>query len=444
MSAEASRAGSLSRVEIAQIASAAFIYAYPMLYNYKTMHAQAIDRSSATYVGGFGRFRHYSTPYTAANREIVTPNNDTPYSWAWLDLRAEPWVLSVPALPRQRYNVFQWMDLFLFNFAYVGVRSTGFGAGNYLFGGPSWKGAVPAGIARAFVAETEFILCLGRTSLDGPADVPAVEALQAQYVLRPLSMFAGQRPPAAAPTVDWPEWNEDRALSLDFIAYLNLLLQFAQPTHRSEVELMARFGRIGIGPGRAFDAASLSADMRDGIAEGVRAGRATLAKAVATTHSSFDLFGSRDALQDHYLTRAVGAAMGIYGNSKDEAIYVGTREDTDGQPLDGRQRYVLHFEKGRLPPAQFFWSMTMYDLPGRHLVANPIDRYSIGDRTRGLVTNADGSLSIALQHDSPDRDLQANWLPAPAGPFDVIMRIYGPGPDALNGLWRLPNPRRVS
>jgi len=185
--------------EIRAITRDAFIYAYPMLYNYKTLYVQAVDTSAKEYVGGFGKFRQYSQPYTPANKEIVTPNNDTPYSWAWLDLRAEPWVLCVPALPKERYNVFQFVDLFTFNYAYVGVRATGPDAGCYLFPGPGWSGAPPPDIKQVFPSETSFVGMLGRTSENGPTDVKAVQALQAQYKLMPLSTFLKQQAPAPAP-----------------------------------------------------------------------------------------------------------------------------------------------------------------------------------------------------------------------------------------------------
>jgi hypothetical protein len=185
-STTASAAVTASPEEARAIAKDAFIYAYPMLYNYKTMYEQAIDPAAKAYVGGFGKFRNYSQPYGPANKEIVTPNNDTPYSWAWLDLRREPWVLSVPAVPNNRYFVFQWIDLFTYNFAYVGSRTTGNEGGHYLFAGPDWHGETPKGIDKVFRSETDFILTLGRTALNGPDDVKAMQAVQKQYRLAPL------------------------------------------------------------------------------------------------------------------------------------------------------------------------------------------------------------------------------------------------------------------
>ena len=424
------------------IAKDAYIYAYPMLFNYKTLYEQVLDPGSKSYVGGFGKFRNYSHPYGPENKEIVTPNNDTPYSWAWLDLRREPWVLTVPAVKDDRYYVFQWIDLFTYNFAYVGSRATGNGTGHYLFAGPDWHGDTPKGIDKVFRSETDIILTLGRTALNGPADVKNVQALQKQYQLTPLSAFEHTSAPPPAPKVTFPKWDEAKATSIDFISYLNFMLQFTQPTAPSEVDLMQRFAKIGIAPGQPFDPAALPAATREAIEQGVADGKAALADAEKHTTSSYDLFGSRQDLNGDYMKRAVAAGMGIYGNTKEEAVYVGTRVNADHEQLLGSQPYLIHFDKKDLPPAKFFWSMTMYDLPGRHLVANPINRYSIGDRTKGIRYNPDGSLDIYVQHTTPGADKESNWLPAPEGAYNVIARIYGPDASVFDGTWKFPAPQK--
>lgn len=428
--------------EARAIAKDAFIYAYPMLFNYKTLYEQAVDSGSKSYVGGFGRFRNYSRPFGPENKDIVTPNNDTPYSWAWLDLRREPWVLSVPAVPQDRYYVFQWIDLFTYNFAYVGSRATGNGEGHYLFAGPNWHGETPKGIDKVFRSETDLIVTLGRTALSGPSDVKNVQAIQKQYKLAPLSAFEHTGAPPPAPTITFPKWNEAKATSIDFISYLNFLLQFTQPAAPSETELMQRFAKIGIAPGETFDPSTLPPATREAIEQGVADGKAALAAAEKHTTSSFDLFGTRQDLNGDYTKRAVAAAMGIYGNTKEEAVYVGTHMNADHEQLIGSQPYVIHFDKKDLPPAKFFWSMTMYDLPARHLVANAINRYSIGDRTKGIKYGADGSLDIYVQHTTPGADKESNWLPAPEGPYNVIARIYRPGGPVLDGTWKLPVPQK--
>src|SRR6267154_4776335 len=186
-----SSAQNVSPAETQAIARDAYIYSYAMMESYQTWRSQAVDKSANGYVGGFNVFRHYSEPFTPDNRDIVTPNNDTPYSWAWLDLRAEPMVLTVPTVPKGRYYVCQWVDLFTYNFAYVGVRATGAEGASYMFVGPNWKGETPTGIRRVFQAETEIVGTLTRTTLDGPADVANVQAIQAGMKLQPLSAFLG-------------------------------------------------------------------------------------------------------------------------------------------------------------------------------------------------------------------------------------------------------------
>ncbi|SAL71129.1 putative lipoprotein [Caballeronia udeis] len=435
--------GGVTPQETEAIAKDAFIYAYPMLFNYKTLYQQTQDRSNKAYVGGFGKFRHYSQLYGPENKEIVTPNNDTPYSWAWLDLRREPWVLTVPQVPDDRYYVFQWIDLFTYNFAYVGSRATGNGAGHYMLAGPNWNGQTPPGIGKVFKSETDLILTLGRTALNGPSDVSHVVRIQNQYKLTPLSSFEHTTPPPAVENASFPAWDEAKATSVDFIGYLNFMLQFTQPTNPSETEQMQRFAKIGIAPGKPFDVTKLDPATRDALERGVADGKQALAAAEKSTTNSFGLFGSRDDLKSDYMTRAVAAGMGIYGNTKQEAVYVGYRVDADKQQLVGAQPYVLHFDKKDLPPAKFFWSMTLYDLPGRHLVANPIDRYSIGDRTKHLKYGADGSLDLYVQHESPGKEKETNWLPAPTGAYTLIMRIYGPNAEVLDGTWHLVKPTKV-
>ncbi|QKV54088.1 DUF1254 domain-containing protein [Comamonas antarctica] len=421
----------MSADSIRAITKEAYIYAYPMIESYNTMYKQLANPAGREYVGGFGRFRHYSQAYTPENHDIVTPNNDTPYSWAWLDLRAEPWVVSVPAVPGNRYYVQQWIDLFTHNFAYIGSRATGNEAGDYLFVGPRFQGELPTGFKKVFRSETDIVLTLTRTALNGPADVDAVKAVQAGMKLQPLSSFAKTPAPAPAPAVTFPAYDAARGHSHDFIAYLNFLLQFTQPPHPSEVELMKRFASIGIGPGLAFDAARLPAATLAAIDKGVDDGKAALAQKAKTTMSSNGMFGSRAELKNDYLTRAVAAEKGLYGNSLAEAWY-------GGYVGDGSQMATVHFAPGQLPPAKFFWSMTLYTLPERFLYANPLNRYSIGDRTPGLKRDPDGGLTLYLGHVSPGADKESNWLPTPAGRYSAVARVYGPSEAAMNGSWKLP------
>ena len=427
----ASSAQSVAPAEAQSIARDAYIYAYAMTESYQTWRSQAVDPASPGYVGGFNVYRHYSQPFTPDNKDIVTPNNDTPYSWAWLDLRAEPMVVSVPAVPKDRYYVMQWIDLFTQNFAYVGVRSTGFGAGSYMFVGPKWKGKTPPGIKRVFKAESDIVGTLTRTALQGPEDIPNIKALQAQYKLQTLSSFLKQPAPAAPAPISFPPYDKAKARSHDFIGYLNFLLQFAMPPDPSEVALRQRFEKIGIGPGRPWDASKVDPQLLAAIDGGVKDGQAAIEALAAKTFDTNGLFGSRAQLKNNYLNRAVAALKGLYGNSIDEAWY-------GGYLCDGSKPSMVHFSKANLPPGRFFWSMTMYTLPDRFLYANPINRFSIGDRTKGLVYDKDGGLTIHVGNVSPGKDKESNWLPAPATKCSLVARVYGPSKAAMTGKWKLP------
>jgi hypothetical protein len=413
------------------IAKEAYLYAFPMMESYNTWYAQAVVKDSPTYVGGFNTFRHYSQAFTSANHDVVTPNNDTPYSWAWLDLRAEPIVISVPAVPKGRYYVLQLIDLFTYNCAYIGSRATGNEAGSFLMVGPRWKGTVPAGFTKVFHSETEIVGVLGRTQLNGPDDVENVKAVQAGFRLTPLSAFEKTPAPPAPPALAFPPWDKATARTHDFITYLNFLLSLAEPPNPKEVPLRERFARIGIGPGTPWNATTVDPATLAAIDAGVKDAQAELDATIAATHSSNGLFGSREVLGENYLMRAVAAAMGLYGNDLQEAWY-------GGLVADGTTLSTLHFAKDQLPPARFFWSVTLYTLPDRFLYANPLNRYSIGDRTKGLRYDADGGLTIYVGHPSPGADKESNWLPAPAGPYSFVARVYGPSEAAMTGTWKLP------
>lgn len=432
----------LTPAEAKALAAEAWAWGLAPVILYETMYAQAIDAASPGYVGGFNVFRHYDRQFTPADTDIRTPNNDTPYSWAWLDLRAEPIIFSTPAVT-DRYFVNQWVDLYTHNFAYTGTRATGTRGGKWLFAGPGWHGEVPAGIDGVFRAETEIIMTLTRTGVDGEADIPAMKAVQAGFKLTPLSAFAGGKAPLRAPALDWPVWDKAKAEGPGFIEYLNALLRVMPPV-AAEAEMLARFARIGIGPGRPFDAAALAPDIRAAMEAGIAEARAGFeARAVAET-DSMKLFGTRaDLGADYVYNRNVGAALGVLGNTKEEAIYLSQQSEADGSPLDGNRRWRLRFAPGAWPPVELFWSLTMYALPDRNLVENPINRYSIGDRTPGLAPDDDGGLTLWLQPDSPGPGKDSNWLPTPRGPFYFIVRLYGPKAEALDGRWTLPPLERL-
>lgn len=425
------RSAALTPEEARSTAREAYIYGYAPIANYGTWYKQAVDAKAPEYVGGFNVFRNYSEPFTAANHDIVTPNNDTPYSWAWLDLRAEPVVVSVPKVPEGRYYVLQLIDVFTQNFAYIGSRATGNDAGHFLIAGPKWSGKAPDGITEVLRSESDIVGILGRTALNGPEDIAHVKAIQAGYRIEPLSAFANTAPPPTAPAIDFPAFDKAKAEGIGFGAYLNFLLQFAEPPDESEVALRKGFAEIGIGPGQAWKEGGDDPAIRKAVAEGVADGQKALGDRIAVTTTSNGLFGTRAYLKNDYLKRSVAAAMGLFGNSIEEAWY-------GGYVSDGAKLSTIHFAKQDLPPAKFFWSMTLYTLPDRFLYDNPLNRYSLGDRSKGLVYGEDGSLTLYVGHTSPGEDKETNWLPAPEGAYSLVARVYGPSAAAIDGTWQLP------
>ncbi len=437
--------GAVTPEQARAIAKEAYIYGFPMVDSYRIQYAYFVDSHDPEYKGDWNQVHSIARVYTPADTAVQTPNSDTPYSMLGADLRTEPLVLTVPPIEQDRYFSLQFVDGYTYNFAYVGSRTTGNSGGKYLLAGPGWKGQKPAGINEVITSDTDLALVIYRTQLFGPDDLENVKKIQADYTVQPLSAFLNQPAPAAAPPIDFvpPLTAEQEKTSPQFFDILNFALRFA-PTLPSEQDLRARFATIGIGPDGTFDAEKLSPEMRSAIQAGMADAWAELDafkkdKLVTGQVTSGDLFGSKDELKDNYLYRMAGAVQGIFGNSKQEAMYPNLATDSTGAPLDGANNYTLTFAPGQLPPANAFWSVTMYKMPESLLVANPINRYLINSSMLpGLAKNPDGSLTIYVQNSSPGPEKDANWLPAPPGPFKLVMRLYWPKPDALSGAWQPP------
>jgi hypothetical protein len=429
------------------IAKEAYIYGFPIVDNYRVNYAYFVDKQNPEYKGGWNEIHNTARVYTPADTAIQTPNSDTPYSAVGADLRAEPLVLTVPPIEQDRYYSLQFVDGYTYNFDYVGSRTTGNGGGKYLLAGPDWKGEKPAGIDKVITSDTDLALVLYRTQLFGPSDLDNVKKIQAGYQVAPLSVYLNQPSPAPAPAIDFapPLTSDQQKTSPQFFDILNFALRYA-PTLPAEQAMRDRFATIGIGPDGDFDADKLSPEMRSAIEAGMADAWAELGalkkdKIDTGQVGAADFFGTAQYLNGNYLYRMAGAALGIYGNSKDEALYPGTSVDSTGQPLTGADTYTYRFASGQLPPVNAFWSLTMYALPQSELVANPIGRYLVNSpMLSSLVKDPDGGITLYLQKDSPGADKEANWLPAPDGPFQVILRLYWPKPDALNGQWQAPKP----
>src|SRR5207245_1655315 len=313
-----------------------------------------------------------------------------------------------------------------------------------MIAGPNWKGETPKVVKKVFRSETQFVFAVYRTQLFKPDDIDNVKKVQAGYKAQTLSAFLGQPAPKAAPAIDFikPLSPPEEKTSPEFFNILNFVLRFC-PTVPSETELMARFAKIGVGAGKTFDSSKLSPEMKTDIEQGMGDAWAAFGglekEFAAGKVTSGDVFGTRQFLKNNYLYRMCAAVLGIYGNSKLEAMYPMYLVDAAKQKLTGSNRYTVRFAPGELPPVNAFWSLTMYELPSSLLVANPINRYLLNSpMLPQLKRDADGSLTLLVQHESPGTDQEANWLPGPVGPFVMAMRLYWPKDEALEGKWTAP------
>jgi hypothetical protein len=431
------------------IAKEAYIYGEPIVDNYRVQYAYFVDAQNREYKAPWNHIWNSARLFTAADKAIQTANSDTLYSMIGADLRAEPIVLTVPAMEKNRYFSVQLIDYYTQNFAYIGTRTTGNGGGTFLLAGPDWKGETPKGIDKVFRSETQLAFPGYRTQLFNPGDIDNVKKVQAGYKVQTLSAFLSQPAPKAAPAIDFikPLTPAEQRTSLEFFNVLNFVLRFC-PTVPSETALMERFARIGVGAGKTFDVAKLTPEMKTAIEQGMSdawAEHAALQKRIdAREVSTGAFFGTREFLKNNYLYRMAGAVYGIYGNSRQEAMYPQYAIDADGQKLDGANRYTVHFAPDQLPPVNAFWSMTMYDLPASLMVDNPLNRYLLNSpMIPQFKKDADGGFTLYFQSDSPGADKETNWLPAPKGPFLVVMRLYSPKEEALQGTWKQPPMVRV-
>ena len=429
------------KAEIKSIAEEAYIFGLPYVLEYRTMYLQAIDRSSGSYVG-FGNFLHYGAT-TADNKDVMTPNRDTPYSWAWLDLRAEPWVLTVPKMnaAENRYYTMQWNDLAGFVVDNVSAMTDGYDGGNYLIAPPLWNGIIPEGILRVIQGETYFMGCLTRTELFDNDDIENVKQIQAGYRLQPLSQYLGEPAPVTASEIDFYHFMDGKTdVDISFFDCLSFVLQFncANPVDT----ILDKMAKIGITPGTNWmKLAKVNKDLAEGAADGMKAMIDTLNHiARHIKGGSATAFGNRSVMGTRYWDRALGAYLGLFGNTPEQAIYKNIGVDVQNEPLNAaKHNYSITFDKDEIPQVQFFWSITMYSMKDRYLVANPLNRYSIGSHKRDLKYNSDKSLTIYLQKDNPGKEKEANWLPAPDGEFYIILRQYGPSKKAIMGEQTIPN-----
>ncbi len=434
-------ASEITPAEARKIAREAYIYAFSPVYAYRYLQDEVFNEKSTSYIGAFNKVRNYQRLNTPEDT-MITPNVDAPYTRIWLDLRAEPIVVTLPKItPKNRYYVMQAISLDHYNIDFTGTRTIGQDGGPIVYVGPRHSGPIPKGVGRVVQSPTDFVYLQGRILVFNPADMKNVVALQNGITLKTLSETLGKPKPKEVENFEVKPWTaDDQALrsvkTLDYLAYV---LQFISLHAPEEQRLRERFAKIGIVPGKPFSMDGQSPDVRSAIETGVAEGIEDVKNAINGATSSAGLLGSKEELRDNYLNRAAGVGAGIFGNSPAEAIYVGATMTN----AKAGEKYVLTFPANQLPPVEKegFWSITMYNIPQRLLIHNPIERYALGNRSPGLKRSRDGSLSIYMQPQSPGNDREGNWLPTPPeGPFFYVVRLYLPKKSAQDGTWKDPKP----
>jgi hypothetical protein len=395
---------------------------------------------------GFGpanMFNNFNAYPTAEFKAVVRPNFDTLYSIAFLDMTTESVIVSAPDTSG-RYYLLPMLDMWTDVFASPGWRTTGTQAGNFLVTPPGWTGTVPAGLTR-ISAPTAYVWIIGRTKTDGPPDYDAVHKIQAGYKITPLSQWGKPAQPVEAkidPTVDMktpPKIQIDTMPVAKYFAYAAELLK-VNPPHVTDQPIIAQLKKIGIEPGKSFDLDKAAPTVRNGLASAAEDAQQliawkipTIARVVNDWSMNTDTVG---VYGNYYLKRAIFAQVGLGANLPEDAIYPLNLGDENGKPLDGASKYTLHFDEGSAPPANAFWSVTLYDSEG-YQVPNALNRFAVSS-WMPFKYNPNGSLDLYFQNDNPGKEKEANWLPAPKGAFNLTMRIYAPQSDALTGKWNPP------
>jgi hypothetical protein len=438
--------------EARAMAEQAYVYGYPLLLmDFSKARLTNVPHPLASGLAPLDQFGNAKAFPDATFTDVVSPNADTLYSSGWLDLKNEPIVLSVPDT-HGRYYLMPMLDAWTNVFASPGKRTTGTGKGDFAITGPQWSGNLPSGL-KQIKAPTDTVWIIGRTQTNGKSDYAAVNAIQAQYKLTPLSAWGKPySPPREVPTnsaIDMKITPVDQVAAMDATAYFNRLaaLMADNPPAAVDAPMVAKLASIGVVPGQPFDINKNGADAAKAIGDGVNSGKAKVTDLGSHPANSVVKNGWMSKTTEigtygtQYDARAGVALVGLGANLPNDAVYPLTRVDADGNPLNGSNKYVVHFDKGQAPPVNAFWSLTMYN-DKQGFVANPLNRYAIGDRDK-LKVNPDGSLDIYLQRESPGKAKESNWLPADAGSFNVILRMYWPKDAVLNGTWTSPGIKKV-
>lgn len=432
------------------LASDAYIFGYPLVTMEMTRRVLtnvAEPVGTRAPMGQIIKLRQYPD---AAFRDVTAPNADTLYTTSFFDVGKEPWVLSIPDM-KGRYFLMPMLDGWTTVFQVPGKRTTGTGAQTYAITGPGWKGTLPDGV-KEYKSQTNIAWLLGRIYCTGtPEDYAAVHKLQDECKLVPLSAYGKPYSPPAGkvdPSIDMKTAVREQVNRMDAVSYFKLLCELmkANPPYAADAPQLAKFARIGIVPGQDFDESKLKADFLKRLPD-LSVDRIMIQfkinKAIKD-ENGFAFTTKGGIYGTDYLMRALITAIGLGCNRPQDAVYPTSEKDAEGHKYSGANKYVMRFPKGHLPPAEGFWSLTMYD-SGYFFVSNPINRYSVSAR-QDLKENPDGSTDLYIQKDSPGKDKESNWLPAPAGDFVLMLRMYWPqetDPSIINGTWTVPGAKKV-
>jgi hypothetical protein len=437
------------RDEVHDIGVDTYVYLYPLV----TMEVSRRQLTNAEpgklpLHGPMNSFVHASAYPSAEMKAVVRANFDTLYSSAWLDLAREPLIVSVPDTAG-RYYLLPMLDMWTDVFAAPGWRTTGTAAGDYGIVPPGWRGELPAGIVR-IDAPTAYVWIIGRIKTDGPSDYAAVNEIQAGLKIVPLSGWGKSPAPVTAridPSVDMktpPKLQVDGMTAGAFFAYAAEILKL-QPPHPTDQPIIARMKRIGIVPGKSFDIGELEPAVGKALENVPEAAQALMAwkvDSIARMANGWSMnTDTMGVYGNYYLKRAMVAQIGLGANLPEDAIYPLNLFDDGGGPLEGANRYMIHFDKGAMPPVHGFWSITLYDEQGFQ-VQNGLNRFAVSSWMPFLY-NADGSLDVYVQNESPGAQKEANWLPAPKERFNLTMRLYAPDREVLVGKWNPPPVLRI-
>lgn len=444
--AQPSAATDAKEKEALETAMAAYIYAYPLVtmeYTRRTMTNTATAEGTKAPMGQFVRLRQYPD---ASYKDVTAPNADTLYTTIWLDVSKEPWIISFPDL-KGRYALFPMLSGWTDVFQVPGKRTTGTGAQKYAITGPGWSGTLPAGVTE-YKSPTGMVWLLGRIYCTGtPEDYKAVHALQDNVTAVPLSSYGKPykpEPGTVDATLDTKKSVRDRVHELDGNAYFKLFAELLKtnPPAADDAPMVANLAKIGVVPGQDFDASKLDAAVAKGIAGAPKPAQEKIMghfKQAGTLENGWIFTTKAGVYGTDYLQRAFITAIGLGANRPQDAIYPTSETDAEGKPYSGANKYVMHFNKGEMPPAEGFWSLTMYN--GEYFfVDNPLNRYTVSSRSK-FKTNADGSVDVYVQNESPGKDKEANWLPAPKDKFILMLRLYWPkekAPSIIDGSWKIP------